>query len=388
MCFWPKVACYVGKALHFLKLNENEKWSHGSIVGYNMRKHTMVEESMVNQCVCSIYCWCACIVNLYGYKIRDFFNKLRIKTFSVFSFLFAREPDVIQHPLLPYSLLRFFSRGIQRRMEVPSDVQQLEPHPLASPWSGANQQDEAEDRQAGDSDEASTDELSQDVQPADQTADNKVSRIHPLLHMCSCCASLPGCVWMSSDDWRDLIDMSWTSLFTFYLCLLPLHVFALLDVGCWRKPSVWSVQRVWLCVLAERRSETVYLCSGASSALKGRRCFVERIAFVTDCNAIFKTFHGSGWCTDPSAPSASQSTVPVVFHPSQGCHSKISLAEVRTFYCQPARDVIPSAHTHAHTQKRVFQKTQSWWKPLRLVLEDLHNIKWLGDLLSASRNDE
>lgn len=109
---------------------------------------------------------------------RFFSNKLRIKTFSVFSFLFAREPDVIQSPLLPYSLVRFFSRGIQRRMEVPSDVQQLEPHPLASPCSGANQQDEAEDRQAGDSDEASTDELSQDVQPADQTADNTVSR-HP-----------------------------------------------------------------------------------------------------------------------------------------------------------------------------------------------------------------
>lgn len=63
-------------------------------------------------------------------------------------------------------------------MEVPRDVQQLEPHPLAPPWSGANQRDEAEDRQAGDSDEAPADELSQDVQPADQTADSKVSRIH------------------------------------------------------------------------------------------------------------------------------------------------------------------------------------------------------------------
>lgn len=127
---------------------------------------------------------------MYGCTEKQVFvNKLKIISGkpSVFSFLFACEQDVIQTPLLPYSIPRFFSRGIQRRMEVPSDVQQLEPHPLGSPWSEANQQNETEDRQGGDSDKAFTDELSKDVQPANQTADVKVSRIHPLLHICSCC---------------------------------------------------------------------------------------------------------------------------------------------------------------------------------------------------------
>lgn len=75
-------------------------------------------------------------------------------------------------------------------MEVPSDVQQLEPNPLGSSWSRTNQQNETEDRQGGDSDKAFTDELRKDIQPANQTADIKVSCIHPLLHISSCCVVL------------------------------------------------------------------------------------------------------------------------------------------------------------------------------------------------------
>lgn len=82
-------------------------------------------------------------------------------------------------------------------MEVPSDVQELEPRPLGSSWSGANQQNETEDRQGGDSDKAFTDELSKDVQPANQTADIKVSRTHPLLHICSCCV----CAFLRESAW-------------------------------------------------------------------------------------------------------------------------------------------------------------------------------------------
>lgn len=78
-------------------------------------------------------------------------------------------------------------------MEVSSDVLQLEPHLLSSPWSGANQ-NKTEDRQGGDRDQAFTDELSKDVKPANQTADIKVSGAHPAGRSCSCCASLPGCV--------------------------------------------------------------------------------------------------------------------------------------------------------------------------------------------------
>lgn len=96
----------------------------------------------------------------------------------------------------------FFPKGLQRKMEVPSDVQQLEPHPLGPLWSEANQQDDTVDRQEGDSDKAFTDELSEDVQPANQPADIKVSRRNPLLHICSC--SLCGSAWVCQNicvDW-------------------------------------------------------------------------------------------------------------------------------------------------------------------------------------------
>lgn len=125
-------------------------------------------------------------------KMQIFIIKLQImpEKSSDFSFRFARQQDMFQNPPLPYSVLCFFSRRIQRRMEVSSDVQQLEPHPLGSRWSGANQQNQTEDRQGADKDKAYTDELSEDVPPANQTADIKVSCIHPLLHICNGCVAL------------------------------------------------------------------------------------------------------------------------------------------------------------------------------------------------------
>lgn len=108
-------------------------------------------------------------------------------------------------------------------MEVPSDVQQLEPHPLGSLWTEADQQNEAEDRQGGDSDKAFVDELSKDVQPANQAANIKVSRRHPLLQLLchALCVNLPGCVSMCAmtdeilpDCELILCDVSSTSLFT------------------------------------------------------------------------------------------------------------------------------------------------------------------------------
>lgn len=73
-------------------------------------------------------------------------------------------------------------------MEVQSGVQQPEPHPLGSPRSGANQQNELDDRQTDASGRPSADNHSKDAQPASQKDDKKVSRRLPLLHICSCCA--------------------------------------------------------------------------------------------------------------------------------------------------------------------------------------------------------
>lgn len=73
-------------------------------------------------------------------------------------------------------------------MEVQSGVQQPEPHPLGSPRSGANQQNELDDRQTDASGRPSADNHSEDAQPASQKDDKKVSRRLPLLHICSCCA--------------------------------------------------------------------------------------------------------------------------------------------------------------------------------------------------------
>lgn len=72
-------------------------------------------------------------------------------------------------------------------MEVQSGVQQPEPRPLSSPRSGANQQNELDDRQTDASGRPSADNHSKDVQPANQKDDKKVSRRLPLLHICSSC---------------------------------------------------------------------------------------------------------------------------------------------------------------------------------------------------------
>lgn len=79
-------------------------------------------------------------------------------------------------------------------MEVQSGVQQVEPRPLGSPRSGANQQNDFDDRQTDDSGRPSADNHSKDVQPASQTDDKKVSRSLPLLHR----VCLNVC-----DDWWD-----------------------------------------------------------------------------------------------------------------------------------------------------------------------------------------
>lgn len=65
------------------------------------------------------------------------------------------------------------TEALQRKMEVQSGVQQLEPHPLGSPQSGANQQSELDDRQTDASGRPSADNLSKDAQPASLKDDKK-----------------------------------------------------------------------------------------------------------------------------------------------------------------------------------------------------------------------
>lgn len=69
-------------------------------------------------------------------------------------------------------------------MEVQSGVQQPEPCPLGSPRSGADQQNEVDDRQMDAGGRPSTDNHSKDAQPATQKDDKKVSYRLPLLHIC------------------------------------------------------------------------------------------------------------------------------------------------------------------------------------------------------------
>lgn len=73
-------------------------------------------------------------------------------------------------------------------MEVQSGVQQPEPRPLGSPRSGANQENEFDDRQTDASGRPSADNHSKDAQPASQKDDKKVSCRLQLLHICSRCA--------------------------------------------------------------------------------------------------------------------------------------------------------------------------------------------------------
>ncbi|KAI4818378.1 hypothetical protein KUCAC02_011721 [Chaenocephalus aceratus] len=58
-------------------------------------------------------------------------------------------------------------------MEVQSGAQQPEPRPLDSPRSGANQQDEYDDRQTDASGRPSADMHSTDAQPESQKDDQK-----------------------------------------------------------------------------------------------------------------------------------------------------------------------------------------------------------------------
>lgn len=107
-----------------------------------------------------------------------------------------------------------FLKALQRNMEVQSGVKQPEPRALGSPRSGANQQNEFDDRQPDDSGRTSTDNHSKDVLPASQTDDRKVSCGLQLLHICSRCAVLclcvcvAGCVWMCvmSDETLPVYD--------------------------------------------------------------------------------------------------------------------------------------------------------------------------------------
>lgn len=68
-------------------------------------------------------------------------------------------------------------------MEVQSGVQQPDPCPLGSPRSGANQQNEADDRETDASGRPSTDNHSKEAQPATQKDDKKVSCVFPYLQV-------------------------------------------------------------------------------------------------------------------------------------------------------------------------------------------------------------
>ncbi|KAG7225479.1 hypothetical protein INR49_027474 [Caranx melampygus] len=75
--------------------------------------------------------------------------------------------------VLPQTAVAF--RALQRKMEVQSGVQQAEPGPLGSPRSGANQQNELDDRQTDASGRESSDNHSKDAQTASQKDDKKMS---------------------------------------------------------------------------------------------------------------------------------------------------------------------------------------------------------------------
>ncbi|TKS88368.1 hypothetical protein D9C73_023202 [Collichthys lucidus] len=63
--------------------------------------------------------------------------------------------------------------ALQRKMEVQSGVQQPETRPLGSPRSGANQQNETDDRPTDASGRHSADNHSKDAQEASQKDDKK-----------------------------------------------------------------------------------------------------------------------------------------------------------------------------------------------------------------------
>lgn len=85
----------------------------------------------------------------------------------------------------------FHFQAVQRKMEVQGGVQQLEPRPLGSPRSGANQQNELDDRQTDDSGRPSADNHSKDVQPTSQIDDKKVSlQTHTAAHLLLHCVCL------------------------------------------------------------------------------------------------------------------------------------------------------------------------------------------------------
>lgn len=133
--------------------------------------------------------------------------------------------------LLPYLLLPCLSffKALQGNMEVQSGVKQPEPRALGSPRSGANQQNEFDDRQPDDSGRTSTDNHSKDVLPASQTDDKKVSCGLQLLHICSCCTSAAvvlccacACVWLGVSECVCAISDE----------TLPVYVAILGDMSC------------------------------------------------------------------------------------------------------------------------------------------------------------
>lgn len=71
-------------------------------------------------------------------------------------------------------------------------------------------------------------------------------------------------------------------------------------------------------------------------ALKGSRGFFEDSSHDILQQSLLNLFMHLGDSTDVSTPLAFQCTVLVVSRLSQRCHSKISLADDRTFYCQSA----------------------------------------------------
>lgn len=106
-------------------------------------------------------------------------------------------------PCLVLFSTTFLFKALQRKMEVQSGVQQPETRPLGSPRSGANQQNETDDRPTDASGRHSADNHSKDAQPASQKDDKKVSRRLPLLHICSCCAVCLGVSVHVCDEWWD-----------------------------------------------------------------------------------------------------------------------------------------------------------------------------------------
>nr|XP_020453098.1 RNA-binding motif, single-stranded-interacting protein 3 isoform X3 [Monopterus albus] len=82
--------------------------------------------------------------------------------------------------------------ALQRKMEVHSGVQKPEPHPLGSPPSGANQQNELDDGQMDAGGSPSSENHSEDVQPPSKRDDKKPSAAVKGYHSSKAAAMSPG----------------------------------------------------------------------------------------------------------------------------------------------------------------------------------------------------